>query len=252
MPTHVVRQGECVESIAFARGLAWETVWQHANNEGLRALRQAPTELLPGDELFVPERQPKEVACSTEARHRFRRKGVPSRIEVRFLDARGEPRTGPFELEVAGVVTTGELADGWVREWIMPDVREATVRIRPEAMTVIEPPEEDALVDEFDDRPGGGSSQEQGAPPADEAVGEPEPWEEHHVRLGHLDPIDALTGVQGRLANLGFYDGPIDGKESDLLELAIASFQDAHDLDPTGVLDDDTKAALDEATKGAG
>ena len=60
------------------------------------------------------------------------------------------------------------------------------------------------------------------------------------ARTGREDP----TGVQGRLANLGHYVGPIDGKLGDETEHAIVSFQRAHALPPTGEPDEVFRATL--------
>jgi N-acetylmuramoyl-L-alanine amidase len=49
------------------------------------------------------------------------------------------------------------------------------------------------------------------------------------LRIGHLDPVDAMTGLQARLNNLGYYTGefPESGDELDeeLLAFAIELFQ---------------------------
>ncbi|MBX7174325.1 MAG: peptidoglycan-binding protein [Pyrinomonadaceae bacterium] len=66
------------------------------------------------------------------------------------------------------------------------------------------------------------------------------------LRLGNLNPSDEITGAQGRLRNLGFYFGPIDGKLSDELEIAIQEFQFAHDIEPDGELNLSTKDALEQ------
>jgi len=48
---------------------------------------------------------------------------------------------------------------------------------------------------------------------------------EIELELGGLDPIEEDTGVQGRLQNLGFYHGEIDGKIGPLSEVAIEEFR---------------------------
>ncbi|MBL4630883.1 MAG: hypothetical protein JKY14_06875, partial [Paraglaciecola sp.] len=35
--------------------------------------------------------------------------------------------------------------------------------------------------------------------------------ETYELKIGHLDPLDSIEGVQQRLQNLGFYGGKIDG-----------------------------------------
>jgi N-acetylmuramoyl-L-alanine amidase len=74
--------------------------------------------------------------------------------------------------------------------------------------------------------------------------------DEIELLLAHLDPIGEITGVQARLANLGFYHGAIDGQLGVLTEEAIQRFQASRALEPYGELDDVTRAALVEAYGG--
>jgi hypothetical protein len=67
------------------------------------------------------------------------------------------------------------------------------------------------------------------------------------IEIGGLDPIDELSGVQARLNNLGFDAGKEDGIMGPRTEEAIRNFQTTAGLDPTGVIDDDTRAALAKA-----
>jgi len=74
-----------------------------------------------------------------------------------------------------------------------------------------------------------------------------EEGEEFEFRLGHLDPVTEVSGVQGRLLNLGLYDGPVDGEMNEKLEEAIRIFQERNGLDRTGKLDDNVKSWLKRA-----
>ena len=69
--------------------------------------------------------------------------------------------------------------------------------------------------------------------------------EVYQLMLGHLNPHDETTGVQGRLRHLGFYFGSIDGKISTELEHAIQAFQISQDIEPDGELNDETLNALE-------
>lgn len=60
---------------------------------------------------------------------------------------------------------------------------------------------------------------------------------------GDYRPPDMMQ-VEVILDRLGFSSGVIDGKATPLDELALRGFQTAHKLQPTGKLDDATKAAL--------
>jgi hypothetical protein len=68
--------------------------------------------------------------------------------------------------------------------------------------------------------------------------------EKFPVRIGHLDPIDQITGVQQRLNNLGFNCGPEDGELNDRTRAALAAFQKKHKLTESGEPDAATKAKL--------
>ena len=71
------------------------------------------------------------------------------------------------------------------------------------------------------------------------------------LQLGALDPVDELSGVQSRLANLGYYNGPVDGAQNDDLSLAVARFQGDEKLAVSGDIDDDTRDALRQRHDGA-
>jgi hypothetical protein len=73
-------------------------------------------------------------------------------------------------------------------------------------------------------------------------------WE---LRVGDLNPLEAtdddgLSGAQGRLKNLGYFDGAADGKMSPELESALRRFQLQHALPASGALDAATRDALAE------
>ena len=66
------------------------------------------------------------------------------------------------------------------------------------------------------------------------------------LNFGHLDPVDTIQGVQGRLKSLGYDPGAVDGTENDGLTAALKAFQKAHSLPVDGACDSATKAKLQE------
>lgn len=62
---HVIRQGECIHSIAANEGLFWRTIWEHNGNTALRKKRPDPAVLLAGDEVFIPDKRRKTVSIAT-------------------------------------------------------------------------------------------------------------------------------------------------------------------------------------------
>lgn len=61
-----------------------------------------------------------------------------------------------------------------------------------------------------------------------------------------LPPLDAEAGLQRRLANLGFFPGPIDGEAGSLTAAAVREFQRAHGLSAHGRACAETRAKLQE------
>jgi hypothetical protein len=130
---HVVRDGDCIESIAEREGHVWQTVWEHADNSALRSERVDPNVLAPGDVVAIPEIRERVESLATSRIHRFRRKGTPSRLRVQFLDE-GEPIAGqPYTLEVAGKVLHGQTdGNGRIDHPIPPRAMGATLTFEDE------------------------------------------------------------------------------------------------------------------------
>ena len=205
---HTVRAGDSTTSVAYRNGLFWESVWNHSKNAALKEKRKKANVLAAGDELFVPDKEEGSADCATEERHRFRRKGVPEKLNVRFLDLEGEPyANAKYRLRIDGVMSRGSLdGDGWLRVPIPPDARVAEIRLGEtgEILTT-------------------------------------------NINIGGLDPISELTGVQARLRNLGFYKGSIDGSESERLDDAVKAFGARAGLTDGSGLDDNVRSKLLEA-----
>jgi hypothetical protein len=70
--------------------------------------------------------------------------------------------------------------------------------------------------------------------------------DEHRLELqfGHLDPLDAVSGVQQRLENLGHPCGDPEGTLGAGTRAALSSFQRAQKLEVTGEIDDATRTRL--------
>jgi hypothetical protein len=127
---YTVQPGDCVESVADAHGLFWETIWNHPDNSALKRARKNPNILLPGDELFIPNIRCKEEAIPTGARHTFLRRGVPSHFELRLLQD-DQPRVGvSFVLVTDGITQSGTTdSEGRLRIPIPPGARTGELRL---------------------------------------------------------------------------------------------------------------------------
>lgn len=204
---HKVVAGECLSSIGFEQGFFPETLWNLPENNALRQQRQSPHILREGDEVYIPDLRIKQQTAAVNMRHRFKRRGVPEILRVRFLDSRNEPRKGLiYELKIGGLQRKGETDEGgWLNEWIPPDAMEATITLRDE-------------------------------------TGEIPVEEKYEVRLGRLNPFKDKEGIRARLKNLGLNCG----ESEEELAAAISSFQSRYDLEITGIADKKTVAKLKE------
>jgi len=207
---HVVRQGECMDKIAHQSGFFWETLWNLPENAELKGARKNPSVLLVGDRVTIPALRLREESISTEQRHTFRRKGVPSELKLQLLSG-DEPRANlKYRLVVDGKESKGTTGqDGRIEPTpIPPDARSAQIYLsNPDN------PEEEECIE---------------------------------LSLGGMDPIDDVLGIQRRLENLGF-ECPTDGKLDEETRSALMRFQQSKELDPTGNADDETKQALLDA-----
>jgi hypothetical protein len=50
------------------------------------------------------------------------------------------------------------------------------------------------------------------------------------LQIGSLDPVEEISGVQGRLSNLGYYNGDLGGDLDDLTIAAIRWFREDQGL----------------------
>jgi hypothetical protein len=242
---HTVVQGDSIESIAYAAGHAWETVWEAPENAELRELRTSPHVLLTGDVVFVPPIELKTESLATGQRHKLRRNSVPSKLIVRFL-VDGEPRANAeYTFVCEGVERTGSTdGDGVLEESTHPLATWAEVRF------ALAPAEEDQ-----DEQP---QPADDDAEPLDDDPEDNEqqaPTEQvYRFELRRMDPSSTISGAQARLHLLGYhlprgFNG-IDGVLDEPTRTALCAFQEDQELDVTGELDDATQAKLAELTHG--
>ena len=202
MPNYTVKQGDCISSIAQRYGLFWEKVWNHSKNAKLKEKRKDPNVLFSGDIVFVPDREENQESGATGQRHRFRLKGVPGMLRLRFLE-NDQPRVNDlYVLEIDGELFSGTTdAEGKLEHVIPPNAKRGILLLGEEQ-------------------------------------------DEYVLDLGHVDPIDEISGVQERLENLGFDCGEVDGNMSPETQEALKEFQEKHGLQVTGQADQQTRAKL--------
>ena len=167
---HLVKQGECLSSLAARYGLAgWEQIYNYGANADLKKKRPHPNILAPGDEVCVPEPQIQKVSMPTGKLHSFTMKEPQVKLRLAIADAKGKPLAGKrYALTVRSSEQTGQTtSEGLIEVDVSATEQSAQLRIWLD---------DDAADADF----------------------------ERELAIGHLDPVDLITGVQARLANLGF------------------------------------------------
>ena len=203
---YVVREGDCITSIAKSSGHLWETIWNDSGNAELQQVRQDPNVLLPDDRVTVPAIRKKQEPGETEMRHRFVRRGEPAYLRLQVLDDDRPLSNQPYELTV--------------------DQQSFTGTTDPQGQLDVPIP--------------GNANR------ANLAVGvEPDVFR-YVLSLGEIDPVESIRGVQQRLRNLGFGKLAIDGVVGPKTEEAIRAFQKDSELPETGRADTQTRQKLRE------
>jgi N-acetylmuramoyl-L-alanine amidase len=236
---HTARAGECISSIAHDYKVPWERIWNHPSNAALKRKRKDPNVIREGDTVYVPDVKPAQFSVPTGATHRFVIKRPKAKLRLRVVVDPGpkpaeEPAPGPpspdrrndvgedpapddsartdqprkgvaYKLEFEGVTVTGETdADGYVECEIPPGAKRAVLVLAP------------------------------GTPDETELP----------LNLGHLDPIDEVSGIKQRLRNLCFDCGDQGDEETPDLAAAVRAFQAMHGLTVTGNVDAATRAEI--------
>ncbi|MEI9974734.1 MAG: peptidoglycan-binding domain-containing protein [Ignavibacteriota bacterium] len=132
MPSsYTVLAGDCISSIAYEHGFFPDTIWQAPENESLRQQRPSLNVLAPGDTVVIPDKRPNPYDAQTGLTYRFRLKGVPEKLRVRFLLG-DQPRANEtYTIKIDGVVAgTGQtIGDGEIAIPILPSAKLGTVTL---------------------------------------------------------------------------------------------------------------------------
>lgn len=210
MPYHTVVPGDCFSSLAAQYGFAdYRTIYDDGANADLRGKRTNPNVLLPGDRVFIPERDETPQDCPTDGRHRFVVKRKTTRLRLVLKDRDGALANRPFKLSVAGEPVAEGSTDGsgLIDKPIPADAGAAVLEVQRT------------------EKAGSGFLR----------------WQ---LQLGFLDPHDHLSGAQARLNNLGFFCGKVDGILGPRTARALRQFQKSQGLAVSGKLDGATAAKL--------
>ena len=203
--SHTVKRGECLSSIAKAYGFAdWRRIYDAPDNATFRQTRPNPDLIYPGDVVSIPDTTSPTLSLGTGKSHAIEIEEPTATLRL-LLEV---SESYQYELDIDGKLINGS-TDGKspVEQPIRPDLAEAKLTVWPASAG------------------------------RDVAT----TWT---LMLGVLDPIDELSGVQGRLQNLGYYSGPLNGRTSSECDYAIEHFQNDEHLDPTAGMTDETRGRL--------
>lgn len=208
MPIYVIKQGDTLSRIARDHKLpSWRTIYDHAQNADFRAKRSNPNLIYPGDEVFVPDMELGEESGSVDQKHKFEVNRAQQVLRIAVEDEMGNRiKNSEYELVIEGKTRRGNTnSQGLLEEKISSDTERARLKV-------------------------GGNV-----------------W---NLLIGHLNPIESdtadrgVSGAQGRLRNLGYDTGEIDGIMGPITKAALEAFQSDERLSVTGELDSATREAL--------
>jgi LysM repeat protein len=209
---HVVKQGDCLYRIAQQYGFAdWRTIYNHPDNEDFRELRPNPNVIYPGDEVHIPDTEPKQVSLPTAKKHKIQVTLPKIMLRIELHDELDQPLAGKqFELKFGDNLYEGTTTgDGMLEQKILAAEERGQLTVW---LT--------------------------GNREAERYV-----WD---ISVGHLDPVDELAGLRQRLNNLGYYCRPGGTEIDESLRLALLGFQHDAELEQSGEPDDATRAKLVE------
>ena len=211
---HKVEQGEYLFGIARKYGFPdWKKIWNHGQNAELKELRKNPNVLFPGDEVFIPDPEPREESKPSDNLHSFVAPGSKLKLRVVLTRVYGASyKTTPCVLLIdADRKELTSDGDALIEQEIKPTVAKAKLQAEDEVMVNAAP---EKITREID------------------------------MQVGHLDPVTEPSGQRARLANLGYYRLPADTVDDDEFQSSVEEFQCEHSLQVDGVCGPNTQAKL--------
>lgn len=199
--THAVVQGETLSRIAADNGFGnVHTLLDHPKNAALKKKRPNPSQLVPGDEVFIPAFEPRVESADTQKRTVFKATLPLLFLRIRPRDLNNEP----VKSDVDCLLEIGEAEDGTpiqpddkgiLEKIISPKLEKAELHIESKKMKM-------------------------------------------DVLVGHLDTIDTLSGQRARLNNLGYFAGFTE-RDRNQFRWAAEEFKKDRGVTPIAVKEED-------------
>ena len=207
---HIVKQGDYFAKLAKQFRLPANAIWNHSNNADLKQKRPNPNVLFPGDHLYIPDLKPREESCNTDKLHQFETPSSSLRLRLVLEDQYERPIANANCVLGIGSDFQSLTTDGNGRidQIIPPDAQEGFVTIQDP-----ETPVRNVRIP---------------------------------LKIGHLDPIEEVSGQTARLNNLGYFAGDIDQPDEDALLSAVEEFQCDFGLQVDGICGPNTQSKLKE------
>jgi LysM repeat protein len=210
---HTVAQGETLLRIAKQYGYQTsKALYNHPSNAEFKALRPDPNLIYPGDKITIPPKKEKFIPLRTNSINSFVVQNEKEYFRLQIIHEDGDDITGKRIVITIGSQTI---------DTVLPS----------NGLIEVELNENDSLTGQVDLY----LKEDQSSPS-----------ESFTAQVGHLDPIDTLSGVQARCNLLGFDCGTVDGISGSKTKAGVRDFQYEHDLEVDGIAGAKTKAKLQQ------
>lgn len=210
---HTVAQGETLLRIARQYGYKTSTaLYNHPSNAEFKALRPDPNLIFPGDIITIPPKKEKFMPLRASSINTFVVQNEKEYFRLQIIHEDGDDITGKRIVLNIGNQTI---------DTVLPS----------DGLVEVELNENDTLTAQVDLY----LKEDQSSPS-----------ESFTAQVGHLDPIDTLSGVQARCNLLGFDCGKVDGINGAKTKAGVRDFQYEHDLEVDGIAGKKTTAKLQQ------
>jgi hypothetical protein len=208
---YTVLQGDHLSKIAKDNGFTdYTVIWDHPNNADLKKERKNPNVLYPGDQVFIPGMEEKQESGATDKRHTYTVDKKTLKLVLFLEDIFEKPIAGAPCALLVGDQTFQLTTDGKgkIEQEVPLDAQDAFLVIRGDQ-----------------------------TPFANDVI---------PIKIGHLDPVNFISGQQARLNNLGYFAGVVGGEDLPALQSAIEEFQCDHGLLVDGICGPHTRDKLEK------